>query len=87
MRTFYFNTGVKPHNCNGLYGNQIWRGGTKQIPFDVSDDIPNNAALLFLCDNPNLPDAKYPGVIVTPVFNTDMISKYAYFKIPGKVKP
>ena len=53
----------------------------KQIPFDVSNEIPNNASLMFLCDNPDLPESKNKNVIVTPVFNTDIISKFAYFKI------
>jgi hypothetical protein len=80
MKTFYFNTGVRP-GASPLYGNQIWRNGTKQIPFGVSDNIPDNASLMFLCSNPNLPESKIPSVVVEPVFNTDMCSKYAYFKV------
>jgi len=79
MNTFYFNTGVLPQNCNGLTKGQVWRGGTKQIPFDC--DAPQDAKLMYLCNNPNLDTAKYPNVIVREIFNTTMISKYAYFRV------
>ena len=78
MKTFYFNTGV---TIVAPYGKQVRRGGTNQIPFDVSGDMPDNVSLMFLSDNPELPESKNANVIVTPVFNTDIISKYAYFKI------
>lgn len=77
MKTFYFNTGV---TIVAPYGNQVRRGGVNQIPFDVSDEVPDDAELMYLCDNPELPDSKRPRVMVVPVYNTDMISKYAYFK-------
>lgn len=70
MQTFYFNTGVKaeiPTNkrhrpdakpvplCDG----QVWRNGTKQIPFDC-ENVPEGATFSFACDNPNLePKAGY----------------------------
>jgi hypothetical protein len=78
MKTFYFNTGVRP-GASPLYGKQIWKDGTKQIPFDV-EDVPENASLMFLCNNPELPESKISCVIVREVFNTDMCSKYAYFR-------
>lgn len=79
MHTFYFDTGVKPWNNPNLWADQVWRGGTKQIPFDA--DAPEDAVLMFLCDNPDLPEAKSPNVIVREVFNTSLCSKYAYFTI------
>lgn len=88
MNTFYFDTGVKPYceNCFGLngkpiglYGRQVWRGGTKQIPFDY--DAPLNATFLFACDNPDLGESKLENVIVREIFNSDLLSKYAYFRI------
>ena len=79
MNTFYFNTGVLPQNTNGLTKGQVWRDGTKQIPFDC--DAPENAELMYLCNNPKLDIIKCPNVIVREVFNTSMVSKYAYFKI------
>lgn len=81
MKTFYFDTGVRFADFPTLYGRQVNRGGNKQIPFDVSDTVPDNAALLFLCDNPELPDAKRHDVLVELVFNTDVVSKYAYFRV------
>ncbi len=81
MKTFYFNTGVKFSDYPFLFGHQVNRGGVKQIPFDVNDSIPNDAKLMFLCDNAELPESKASDVIVTPIFNTDIQSKYAYFRI------
>lgn len=81
LNQFYFNTGVLYANYPYLYGDQVNRGGTKQIPFQA--DAPQDAHLMFLCDNPNLPESTIPGVIVREVFNTSMCSKYAYFRLPG----
>lgn len=85
MNTFYFNTGVNPYNVINFpfeyhkkVGNVI-KGGTLQCPFDC--DAPENAQLMYLCDNPDLPESKNPNILVVPVFNTSMISKYAYFKV------
>ena len=58
MKTFYFNTGVKYSDYPTLYGKQIVMGNSKVIPFDVSDDIPDNVSLMFLCDNPELREVK-----------------------------
>jgi hypothetical protein len=84
MRTFYFNTGVRPENCDGkLWGKQVWRGGVKQIPYDC-ENVPAGAVEMFLCDDPNLPDAELDNVIVRKVHNSDMISDYAYFRLLKK---
>ena len=84
MKTFYFNTGVNCATYPGLFGKQVNRGGTKQIPFDVSDDVPDKAQLIMLCDNPELRESRCINTMVVPVFNTDMVSKYAYFRVPAK---
>jgi hypothetical protein len=84
MKTFYFNTGVKYSDYPTLYGAAVVRNGVKVIPFDVDDSVPDNAVLMSMCDNPELPESKLQNVIVVPVFNTDMISKFAYFKIKGE---
>lgn len=79
MNRFYFDTGVRPVNNPNLWGNEVWRNGTKQVPFDA--DAPKDAHLMSLCDNPHLPESDTPGVIVREVFNTSMCSKYAYFRV------
>jgi hypothetical protein len=79
MRTMYFNTGCTPINSPNLHADQVWKNGTKQIPFDV--DAPESATLLFLCDDPNMPESRMSGVIVREVSNTSMISKYAYLRV------
>ena len=79
MNTFYFNTGVKPWNCNGLSKGEVWKNGEKQIPFDC--EAPENARFMFACDNPDLPESKYSSVKVFEIFNTSLCSKYAYFRI------
>lgn len=79
MNTFYFNTGVRPENRRKLYKGQVWRNGTLQIPFDA--EAPAHATLLFACDNADQPESKLPNVIVRPIFNTILLSEYAYFKV------
>jgi hypothetical protein len=81
MGTFYFDTGVHPENTNGLHGAQVWRNGTKQIPFEC--DAPEGSALVCMCNNPDMPMYRNaPGVKVFPVRNTDMASRYAYMRVP-----
>lgn len=67
---------VFDYDYHKKYGHVI-KNGTLQIPFDCN--APKNATLMFMCSNPNLPQAQIPGVIVCDVFNTTMSSKYAYF--------
>jgi len=84
MNTFFFNTGVVPfHNPPvKLSEGQVWRDGTKQIPFDC-DNVPENAVFMFACDNPDLQEYKDPGetVIVRLIHNSTLCSKYAYFRV------
>lgn len=86
--TFYFNTGVRPNPCakppikaSPEFG-QVLRDGTVQIPFQV-EGVPENAFLLFLCDNPDLPESKVKNVLVAKLLpGSGMISKFAYFRLP-----
>jgi UDP:flavonoid glycosyltransferase YjiC (YdhE family) len=80
MKTFYFNTGVLSHNKPlGLMKGQMWKGGTMQIPFDCKD-VPENAIFKHASDESekDLPD----NWIRREMFNTTMVSKYAFFLIP-----
>lgn len=86
MNTFYFNTGVKPEtvfNPSFPYEYHRKKGNiirnTLLIPFDC--DAPKNAKFIMSCDNPNLSEIKSKNVIVREMFNTNMLSKYAYFEI------
>lgn len=82
MNTFYFNTGVKPENSGGLYANQVWRDGVKQIPFEC--DAPENAQFRFSCDANDMPQSKLDNWIVVEIKrpNPCISSKYAYFFVP-----
>jgi cytochrome c-type biogenesis protein CcmE len=75
-KTFYFNTGV---TIVAPSKGQIRKGGTNQIPFEC-DDVPDGATFMYACDNPSL---KQYGqdVIVREMFNTTIVSKYAYFRL------
>jgi hypothetical protein len=86
MKTFYFNTGVQPYKHNPpvkLSPGHIMKGGTMQIPFDC-DNVPDRAQFMFACDNPDLKESEYENVIVREIFNSALLSKYAYFKILSK---
>lgn len=79
MKTFYFDTGVKPENRRGvgLCAGQVWRG-TLQMTFDC-EGIPENAVFKFACDNTP------PGnehLLRREMHNTTMVSKYAFFQLP-----
>jgi hypothetical protein len=69
LRRFYFNTGVDPRYIEN-----------PNIGFDCLD-VPDGYKLDFLCDNPELEESKKENTIVREVFNTRMLSKYAYFSI------
>lgn len=82
MKTFYFNTGVVPcaHNPPVTLGKgQVWKGGTKQIPFDCGD-VPEGASFMFACDYPNLLESKQDNLVVRPIHNSALRSKFAYFR-------
>jgi len=81
-RTFYFDTGVRPENCDGILSRgQVWREGVKKIPFDC-DDVPEGSLFMFGTPYNDLPVASAYNVIVRETHNTSLCSKYAYFRIP-----
>lgn len=80
MNKFYFDTGVKPWNSARVFADEEWYNGTKRIPFYA--DAPADAHLMFLCDDPERPESEAPDVIVRRVFNTSLVSQYAYFRLP-----
>jgi len=84
MNKFYFNTGVKPQNITSFpyeyhkrVGNVI--RGTLLIPFEC--DAPENATFLYACDNPKLPASDANNIKVCEIFNSNLLSKYAYFRV------
>ena len=79
MNKFYFNTGVKPWYSPKLNEGEVFINNEKHISFEA--DAPVNAQLMFLCDNPELPESKSNNVLVKEVFNTTMCSKFAYFRL------
>ena len=87
MNKFYFNTGVRPHTISNpsfpyeyhkKKGNEIING-ILMIPMYC--DAPENATFMFACDNPNLNESTAENVIVCEIHNSDMQSKYAYFRV------
>ena len=86
MRTFYFNTGVKPYNTN--VSRQIEAGnkfinGEMHIPFHVSDSVPEGARLKCLTDRAKEIYSE-KDFIIAEVLGGGMMSKYAVFYKPLK---
>jgi hypothetical protein len=85
MKTYYFNTGVKPFDHNPPAGMAFMDGfkdsgnGVYVIPFDC-EDVPENARFLYSCDTP-IPSMMSDDVIVREIHNSKMMSKYAFFKL------
>jgi len=82
MKTFYFNSGVKPYNTNVDY--QISKGNTfingeLHHPFTVEDNIKENSKLYCLCDSAIELYGKNENFIVTKVIGGNMLSNYAVF--------
>lgn len=79
-KTFYFDTGVKPYNHTPpvpiMPGNVV--RGTLQIPFDC-ENVPDKAVFLYACDAENASLDK--NVICREMKNTNMCSKFAYFRV------
>lgn len=89
MKTFYFNTGVRqgiPENERHIKGarpvplcdGQVWRNGTKQIPFDC-EDVPENATFLYASPYNNIPSGD--NVIIRKIHNSTMCGEFAYFSV------
>jgi len=89
MKTFYFNTGVRRSTTSYAAIGDLWKDCesdyVRLIPFDC-DNVPDNAEIIFLCDDPNLLEWEYDivslNVIVREIHNTTLLSKYAYFRVP-----
>lgn len=77
MKTFYFDTGVKPGFGAVVMPGYIVRG-TIQIPFDC-ENVPKNAIFKYACDNDTPP---HPNMISRKIYNSSLLSKYAIFLIP-----
>lgn len=83
MTTFYFDCGgILRHGGVAMAGDKVvWPHVF--IPFDCelpAEHSKEKLTLMFLCDNPELSESRRKNVLVLPVHNTRMISKYAYFK-------
>lgn len=84
MKTFYFNSGVKPHNTDVQM--QIDRGnkfinGELHHPFMVDDSVPDGSVLNCLTDNAMEIYGECKHLLVTEVLGGNMHSKYAVFYI------
>lgn len=84
MKTYYFNSGVKPWNTDvekQIAKGNIFINNEMRIPFFVSDDIPDNLILKCLMDNPyNCYNNE--NSIITKILGGNMCSKYAVFYKP-----
>ena len=80
MRTYYFDTGVRPENSGELQKGEVWKNDTKHIPFDC-ENVPNGSRLMFLCNNGDCQEKKWDGVEVRKISNTSLVSDYAYFRV------
>ena len=84
MKTFYFNTGVRPFDHNPPAGMAFMKGfkdsgnGVYVIPFDC-EDVPDNAIFQYACDHV-IPGDEH--LLKREMFNTALVSKYAFFLIP-----
>lgn len=86
LNKFYFHTGVNayktpnfPFDYHKKVGNVIGVTGELLIPFEC--EAPENATLMFLTDYDNLSESRLPNVRVYRVYNTTLVSKYAYFML------
>lgn len=84
MKTFYFNSGVKPWSTN--VEMQIKRGSKfmnneLHHPFQVDDNVPDNAILKCLMDKP-FEHYSEDNFIIAEVLGGNMHSKYAIFHKP-----
>ena len=83
-KTFYFNTGVRPWNRSKLFGEQIWKDGTIQIPF-TCENVPNGAKFLFACNIHDCWELRLKSIIVRRILDyghNGLLSKFAYFSVP-----
>ena len=82
MKTFYFNSGVKPQNTN--VENQISKGnkfinGELHLPFIVGDNVPDGSRLYCLTGKAVELYGKNDNFIVAKVIGGNIASDYAVF--------
>lgn len=90
VRTFEFNTRVRPSSGAKLCPGQVWRMGlsgepVKVIPFQC-EDVPEGAIFAFAAPSADL----YPhaGFIVREILpGSALVSKYAYFRLRAVPAP
>lgn len=78
LNRFYFDTGVRPPSP--LHADQVWRNGTKQIPFDC--EAPIGSELVCCVGTPDVKILESPFLKSFPIFNTSLLASYAYFRLP-----
>jgi hypothetical protein len=81
MKTFNFDTGVRFYEVGKKHlmpGHKLSANGIEIIPFDC-EDVPENATFQFASDYDLLD--RYPYYIKREIFNSALISKYAYFSV------
>ncbi len=80
MKTFYFDTGVRPYAHTPpvpVTSGYVLRG-TMQIPFNC-EGVPDGAFFKFAADDPTLGKGLHCAEILP---GSAMVSKYAFFQIP-----
>lgn len=78
MKTFYFDTGVRPYNFYPpvkLSKGHVIRGGTMQIPFDC-ENVPEGAEFTHTCDKAT---QDHYRDFVAEIHNSALGSRYAHF--------
>ena len=79
MKTFYFNSGVKPWVRSPGEG-EVLLNGEIQTPFECFN-VPDRAIFMFACSDNKLDEANSSNVIVRKIYNSTLCSDYAYFTI------
>lgn len=87
MTTHYFDTGVGYPGSHtnpplALYGRQVVRGGSVQIPFEC--EVPSNAIFKFASNDPEADKSGklYRTEIADREVPGGLTSRYAFFLIP-----
>ena len=82
MKTFYFDTGVRVHGhtppARVTPGNVVSSNGILMVPFDC-EGVPENALFECACDH-TPPGRRH--LLRFEIHNSNLISKYAFFKAP-----
>jgi len=86
LQKFYFNTGVHRyvHNSPLMKGEEWSSNDIKVIPF-YCENVPETAEFMYVCDTPEL-DKDNSSVIVREIYNSTLLSKYAYFKLKDDIR-